>query len=104
MRPPSRTISMRSVIVILLTTTMRVASGWIAPPRLCPSPGGILGGVATVGATAAVVGAGAAAAVVAIDRINRDAVGRRRAAAIHEPPPGSMGECVLHYRLSLLSF
>lgn len=93
MRSPSRTtISTRSVIMILLTTIMCVASGWTAPPRLCPSPGGILRGVATAGATVAVVGAGAAAAVVAIDRINKDADGRRRAAAYYEPPLGSMGE------------
>ena len=96
MRPPSRTtISTRSVIMIHLTTIMCVASGWTAPPRLCPSPGGILRGVATAGATVAVVGAGAAAAaaVVAIDRINKDADGRRRAVAYYEPPLGSMGEC-----------
>ncbi len=94
MRSPSRTtISTRSVIMILLTTIMCVASGWTAPPRLCASPGGILRGVATAGATVAVVGAGAAAAVVAIDRINKDAGGRRRAAAYYEPPLGSMGEC-----------
>jgi hypothetical protein len=96
MRPQSRTtISTRSVVMILLTTIMCVASGWTAPPRLCPSPGGTLRGVATAGATVAVVGAGAAAAVVAIDRINKDADGRRRAAAYYEPPLGSMGECVL---------